>query len=56
MCYNDIHLASNIYIPVTDITKDTSDNMADTVKKIMRLMGEPRNYGMFVAIFLWAYH
>ncbi|KAK2150919.1 hypothetical protein LSH36_382g01056 [Paralvinella palmiformis] len=28
-----------------DITKDTSDNMADTVKKIMRLMGEPRNYG-----------
>ena len=30
---------------ITDVTKDTSKNNADTIEKIKKIIGEPRNYG-----------
>ena len=33
---------------ITDITKDTSVMMADSVEHLKKIMGEPRNYGKSV--------
>ena len=30
---------------ITDVTKDTSKNNADTIEKIKKIIGDPRNYG-----------
>lgn len=40
-----IELDETLWWAFTDVSKDTSKNNADTIEKIKKIIGEPRNYG-----------